>query len=168
MSTEPIDVKKNLYTPFNLVVGFILLLGGIVTILRFTKGLGAVTNLSDNNPWGIWISFDLLCGVALAAGGYTTSTAVYVFGLKRYHFRGPAGHPHGLPGLLPGGLRPALRRGPALAAALPVLSAVRPHLGALRSGPVRHALPPRALHRMDPGRPGMAAPPQDPGPLSSR
>ena len=57
----------------------------MITALRFTKGLGAVTNLSDNNPWGMWIAFDLLCGVALAAGGYTTSTAVYVFGLKRYH-----------------------------------------------------------------------------------
>ena len=57
----------------------------MVTVLRFTKGLGAVTNLSDNNPWGIWISFDLLCGVALAAGGYTTSAACYIFGLKRFH-----------------------------------------------------------------------------------
>ena len=63
----------------------IILVGAVITALRFTKGLGAVTNLSDNNPWGIWIAFDLLCGVALAAGGYTTSTAVYVFGLKRYH-----------------------------------------------------------------------------------
>ncbi len=85
MSTDQIDLKKNYLTPFNLVVGLILLLGGIITILRFTKGLGAVTNLSDNNPWGIWISFDLLCGVALAAGGYTTSAACYIFGLKRFH-----------------------------------------------------------------------------------
>jgi len=53
--------------------------------LRFTQGLGSVTNLSDNNPWGLWIGFDLLCGVALAAGGYTTSTACYVFGIKRFH-----------------------------------------------------------------------------------
>jgi Ni/Fe-hydrogenase subunit HybB-like protein len=85
MSTEATDVKKTWFTPFNIVVGIILALGGIVTLLRFTKGLGAVTNLSDNNPWGIWISFDLLCGVALAAGGYTTSAACYVFGLKRFH-----------------------------------------------------------------------------------
>lgn len=85
MSTEPMDLKKNYLTPFNLVVGLILFLGAIVTVLRFTKGLGTVTNLSNNNPWGIWISFDLLCGVALAAGGYTTSAACYVFGLKRFH-----------------------------------------------------------------------------------
>lgn len=76
---------KELLTPINLMVGIILLLGIIITILRFTRGLAGVTNLSDNNPWGIWISFDLLCGVALAAGGYTTSAACYVFGLKRYH-----------------------------------------------------------------------------------
>lgn len=85
MSTDFTAMKKNLLTPFNVVVGIILLLGAIITFLRFTKGLAGVTNLSDNNPWGIWISFDLLCGVALAAGGYTTSAACYVFGLKRYH-----------------------------------------------------------------------------------
>lgn len=70
---------------FNVITGLIILAGLVVTVLRFTGGLGAVTNLDDNNPWGIWIGFDLLCGVALAAGGYTTSAACYLFGLKRYH-----------------------------------------------------------------------------------
>lgn len=85
MATENFAGKKSLLTPFNVAAGIILLVGAALTFLRFTKGLGAVTNLSDNNPWGIWIGFDLLCGVALAAGGYTTSAACYVFGLKRYH-----------------------------------------------------------------------------------
>jgi Ni/Fe-hydrogenase subunit HybB-like protein len=74
-----------LLTPFNIVAGLILLMGGIVTVLRFTGGLAAVTNLSDYNPWGLWIGFDLLVGVALAAGGFVTSAACYIFGLKRYH-----------------------------------------------------------------------------------
>ncbi|MGC2692066.1 MAG: NrfD/PsrC family molybdoenzyme membrane anchor subunit, partial [Desulfobaccales bacterium] len=77
--------KKSLFTPFNVVAAIIVLVGAVLTVLRFTRGLGAVTHLSDNNPWGIWIGFDLLCGVSLAAGGYTTSAACYVFGLKRYH-----------------------------------------------------------------------------------
>ncbi len=85
MTAETPAMKKSLFTPFNVVVGIILMLGALITFLRFTKGLAGVTNLSDNNPWGVWISFDLLCGVALAAGGYTTSAACYVFGLKRYH-----------------------------------------------------------------------------------
>lgn len=77
--------NKSILTPFNIVAGIIILAGLVITVLRFTKGLGAVTNLDDNNPWGIWIGFDLLCGVALAAGGYVTSAACYIFGLKRYH-----------------------------------------------------------------------------------
>jgi len=76
---------RSLMTPFNTLLGIIIAIGCIITILRFTGGLAAVTQLDDNNPWGIWIGFDLLCGVALAAGGYTTSAACYVFGLKRYH-----------------------------------------------------------------------------------
>jgi Ni/Fe-hydrogenase subunit HybB-like protein len=74
-----------LWTPFNVIVGIILAVGGVLTVMRFTQGIGAVTNLDNNNPWGVWIGFDLLCGVALAAGGYVTSAACYLFGLKRYH-----------------------------------------------------------------------------------
>ena len=162
MSTDNPAVKKSLYTPFNIMVGLIFLTGAVLTALRFTKGLGAVTNLSDNNPWGIWISFDLLCGVALAAGGYTTSAACYVFGLKRYHSAVRPAILTAFLGYSLVGLCPALRRGPSLAAALPVHGAIRPHLGALRSGLVRHALPERALHRVVSGRPGMARLQEDP------
>ena len=82
-STAPVRATR--LTPFTVVAGIIVLLGLIVTVLRFTGGLGAVTNLTDYNPWGIWIGFDLLVGVALAAGGFVTSAAVYIFGLKKYH-----------------------------------------------------------------------------------
>ncbi|RJP75175.1 MAG: Ni/Fe-hydrogenase cytochrome b subunit [Desulfobacteraceae bacterium] len=86
MSGETSTVKRTLITPFNVITGMIVLVGLMITVLRFTKGLGAATNLSDYHPWGIWIGFDLLVGVALAAGGYVTSAAVYIFGMKRYHF----------------------------------------------------------------------------------
>lgn len=81
-NTQPAQGKL---TPFNVITGIILVVGAILTILRFTQGIGAVTNLDNNNPWGLWIGFDLLCGVALAAGGYVTSSACYIFGLKRFH-----------------------------------------------------------------------------------
>jgi len=83
MSEEAAD-SKAIMTPFNVVSGIILLIGVVLTYLRFTGGLAAVTNLSDYNPWGIWIGFDLLVGVALAAGGYVTSAAVYLFGMKKF------------------------------------------------------------------------------------
>ncbi|OGR04597.1 MAG: hypothetical protein A2284_06140 [Deltaproteobacteria bacterium RIFOXYA12_FULL_61_11] len=62
----------------------ILLAGGVAAVVRFGQGLGTATNLSHDNPWGLWIGFDLLCGVALAAGGYVISSTVYLFGLKAY------------------------------------------------------------------------------------
>ncbi|MBU0971345.1 MAG: hypothetical protein KKC20_11900, partial [Proteobacteria bacterium] len=74
--------KNSIFTPFNVITGIILSAGLVLTVLRFTQGIGAVTNLDDTNPWGLWIGFDLLCGVALAAGGYVTSAAVYLFGMK--------------------------------------------------------------------------------------
>ncbi|MGD2097977.1 MAG: hypothetical protein PVG35_10375, partial [Desulfobacterales bacterium] len=85
MSDDAATTGKPLFTPFNVIAGIIVVLGLIVTVIRFTVGLDAVTNLSDYNPWGIWIGFDLLVGVALAAGGYVTSAAVYLFGMKKYH-----------------------------------------------------------------------------------
>ena len=56
-----------------------------VFIIRYLYGLGAVSNLSDGRPWGLWISFDLYSGVALAAGGFTLAGAVYIFNRKKYY-----------------------------------------------------------------------------------
>ena len=58
--------------------------GAVAAILRFTRGLGATTNLSDQSPWGLWVGFDVLCGVGLAAGGFTITAIVYIFNLKRF------------------------------------------------------------------------------------
>lgn len=77
--------SKPVMSPMTVIAGIILLVGLFVTVLRFTAGLGATTNLSDYTPWGLWIGFDLLVGVALAAGGFVTSAAVYIFGMKRFH-----------------------------------------------------------------------------------
>jgi Ni/Fe-hydrogenase subunit HybB-like protein len=85
MPERKIVLQKPALTPFNVVAGIIVVVGLSITVIRFTQGLRATTNLSDYNPWGIWIGFDLLVGVALAAGGYVTSAACYLFGLKRFH-----------------------------------------------------------------------------------
>lgn len=62
----------------------ILLAGVYATAVRFFGGLGAATNLSDEFPWGLWIGFDVLCGVGLAAGGFTLAAIVYIFNVKRF------------------------------------------------------------------------------------
>jgi Ni/Fe-hydrogenase subunit HybB-like protein len=76
--------RSRLLTPFNLVSAVILIGGAVILAIRFTKGLAATTNLSHTNPWGLWIGFDVMSGVALAAGGFVTSAAVYLFGMKEY------------------------------------------------------------------------------------
>lgn len=66
-------------------VGFFIAIIGIYAIIeRYAKGLGAVTNLSDNFPWGLWIGFDILCGVGLAAGGFTICAVTYVFNIEKF------------------------------------------------------------------------------------
>lgn len=56
-----------------------------VGVVRFLFGLGAATNLSDATPWGLWIGFDVMSGVALAAGGFVMTATVYIFRLERFH-----------------------------------------------------------------------------------
>jgi Ni/Fe-hydrogenase subunit HybB-like protein len=56
----------------------------VVTAARFLAGLGATTALSDAQPWGLWIAFDVMAGVALSAGGFVLSALVYVFKLETY------------------------------------------------------------------------------------
>jgi|APSaa5957512622_1039677.scaffolds.fasta_scaffold14049_2 c(7)-type cytochrome triheme protein len=66
------------------VAALVLAFGLYATFVRFVHGLGASTNLSDGFPWGIWIGFDVLVGVGLAAGGFTLTAAVHIFNLERF------------------------------------------------------------------------------------
>ena len=77
--------NKRLFPLGTTILTGVVILGLIPIILRYLNGLGAISNLSDGRAWGLWISFDLYCGVALAAGGFTLAGAVYIFNLKKYH-----------------------------------------------------------------------------------
>jgi Ni/Fe-hydrogenase subunit HybB-like protein len=62
----------------------IALAGLYATWVRIFYGLGGATNLTDEFPWGIWIGFDILCGVGLAAGGFTLVAVVHIFNIEKY------------------------------------------------------------------------------------
>jgi Ni/Fe-hydrogenase subunit HybB-like protein len=79
------DYARSLVTPGNAVAALILAVGLPLIVYRFIFGLGAVSNLSQTTPWGLWVGLDVLSGVALAGGGFTLATAVYIFGLRDYH-----------------------------------------------------------------------------------
>jgi Ni/Fe-hydrogenase subunit HybB-like protein len=76
-------MSKRLTTLKTVLWGLVGVLAA-VSAVRFVHGLGSVTNLSDAVPWGLWIGFDVMSGVALAAGGFVVAGAVYIFGLERY------------------------------------------------------------------------------------
>ncbi len=78
------EARGTLLTPFNIVTGLILVFGGVIVLLRFANGLEYSTNLSDHTTWGLWTGFKLVF-VALAASGYTLTTAVYIFRMHHYH-----------------------------------------------------------------------------------
>ena len=78
--------KGRIFTIFNVISAPIILLGAILIVYRLAKGLGwPVTNLSQDFPWGIWIGFDVMTGVAFAGGAYVLTFVVYVLGAKKYH-----------------------------------------------------------------------------------
>ena len=71
-------------TVWRAIFAAILLSGLYATYMRIFYGLGGATNLSDKFPWGLWIAFDILCGVGLAAGGFTLVAVVHIFNIERY------------------------------------------------------------------------------------
>lgn len=71
-------------TPARAILYLLVMLGAVSALIRLFFGLGATTNLSDAYPWGLWISFDVLAGVALAGGGFTMAATIYIFNLKKY------------------------------------------------------------------------------------
>jgi Ni/Fe-hydrogenase subunit HybB-like protein len=79
------DIPKMRFTFWKAVFLVIMAAGIYCTYLRFFHGLGASTHLSDQFPWGLWIGFDVMCGVMLAAGGFTLTAAVEIFNIKRWH-----------------------------------------------------------------------------------
>jgi octaheme c-type cytochrome (tetrathionate reductase family) len=81
---HPHRVTKPFFTFGTLTLLIFMGVGFAFGITRLILGLGTVTNLDNHNPWGIWISFDVACGVALAAGGFTTAALVDIFGRHRY------------------------------------------------------------------------------------
>ena len=79
------SIPKLHFTFWKAVFAVIMVAGIYCTYVRFARGLGASTNLSDQFPWGLWIGFDVMCGVMLAAGGFTLTALVEIFNIKRLH-----------------------------------------------------------------------------------
>ncbi len=71
--------------PGVVILWLLALFGLVLIVYRFGAGLGAVTNLNDGYPWGLWIGVDVLAGIALAAGGFFLAGICHLFGGKKFH-----------------------------------------------------------------------------------
>jgi Ni/Fe-hydrogenase subunit HybB-like protein len=77
--------KGKIITPSFLILLLLSLTGLALIALRFYKGLGAVSNMSDGYPWGIWIAYDVATGTAIACGGYAMAIYIYICNNMHYH-----------------------------------------------------------------------------------
>lgn len=77
--------KGEWFTVFNIISIPIILLGIALIVIRFWKGIGSITNLTQEIPWGLWIGFDVVTGVAFAGGAYVLTFMVYILNMKKYH-----------------------------------------------------------------------------------
>lgn len=82
---KPTPLERKFFTPIVIGLTIIAAIGLIVVFVRLIFGLGAVTNLSNQYPWGIWIGIDVAAGVALAAGGFTTAALGHIMHKEEYH-----------------------------------------------------------------------------------
>jgi Ni/Fe-hydrogenase subunit HybB-like protein len=85
MADEPLNLHTKVVTKPFLVLVALAVVAVVLILYRYLAGLGAVTNLSDGYPWGIWITYDVLVGTALGCGGYAMAILVYVFNRWEYH-----------------------------------------------------------------------------------
>jgi Ni/Fe-hydrogenase subunit HybB-like protein len=77
--------KGKVLTPFNVVTAVIMLAGAAILVLRFSKGIGAIADHDQHHPWGLWIGFNVITGVAFAGGAYIITFMVYMLNMKKYH-----------------------------------------------------------------------------------
>ena len=71
-------------TLWRAIVALIFAAGAYATYARFALGFARATNLTDPQPWGLWVGLGTLCGVGLSAGGFAIAAAVYLLGFERY------------------------------------------------------------------------------------
>ncbi|MGE5805423.1 MAG: NrfD/PsrC family molybdoenzyme membrane anchor subunit, partial [Ignavibacteria bacterium] len=82
---KPSQVPHKFFTPGVIVLAIIALNGLVFLAGRFFLGIGSVTNLNNQYPWGLWIGVDVAAGVALAAGGFTSAALGHIMHRERFH-----------------------------------------------------------------------------------
>jgi Ni/Fe-hydrogenase subunit HybB-like protein len=81
----PAPLGGPLWTPTTKLLAALVAIAGVILLVRFIFGIGAVTNINDGYTWGIWVVYDVVIGSAFACGGYSVALLVYIFNKGEYH-----------------------------------------------------------------------------------
>jgi Ni/Fe-hydrogenase subunit HybB-like protein len=84
-SDEYQKLEGKIFTKSFFVLLLVVAVGFFFVGVRYVKGIGAVSNMSDGYPWGIWITYDVATGTAIACGGYAVAILVYIRNRMQYH-----------------------------------------------------------------------------------
>ncbi len=84
MTTALLTLRRLHLNPAVVILSLLVVIGLAVALVRFSFGIGAISHLNNSYPWGLWISLDLLCGVALGAGAFTLAASVHIFKLEQF------------------------------------------------------------------------------------
>ena len=76
--------KGKILTPFNIISCITIVAAIIILVIRFKNGLGSVVHPDQDRPWGLWINFNVITGVAFAGGAFVVTFMVYILGLEKY------------------------------------------------------------------------------------
>ncbi|MBI5891871.1 MAG: Ni/Fe-hydrogenase cytochrome b subunit [Nitrosomonadales bacterium] len=82
---QPAPLGGPLWTPTTQVLAALVAVAGVILLVRFLFGIGAVTNVNDGYTWGIWVVYDVVIGSAFACGGFSVALLVYIFNKGEYH-----------------------------------------------------------------------------------
>ena len=78
---QKIKLNRAAFPLWAALLTLLMLAGLTAAIMVLVQGL-VVTNLTDLVPWGLWIGIDL-SAIALSAGAFSLSAAVYLLGWKQ-------------------------------------------------------------------------------------
>ncbi|HJV86647.1 MAG TPA: Ni/Fe-hydrogenase cytochrome b subunit [Noviherbaspirillum sp.] len=81
----PAPVGGPMVTPTTVTLAILAAIAVVILGIRFLHGMGAVSNISDGQTWGIWVVYDVMIGSAFACGGYVMAILVYIFNKGEYH-----------------------------------------------------------------------------------
>ncbi|MGE5546174.1 MAG: Ni/Fe-hydrogenase cytochrome b subunit [Solirubrobacterales bacterium] len=82
---KPVAIGGSLVTPMTVFLGALVTIAAYFLAQRFIYGLGAVTNINNGYPWGIWVVWDVVIATGFACGGYAMALVTYILNKGEYH-----------------------------------------------------------------------------------